>query len=272
MGAQLREHYAYEESSNLGLNNFAVWESLVNVAVVHKEKQPPTKWNWWYDGIIDWMLANPDKTFKECAKEFGVSEGWLRLIRLSDMFQERWAIRRKEYSDKVDQALVRKLTKVADTSLTIIQQRLDSQETSRTPLEDVTGIMESSLKALGYGVPRGGGVTVNTQVGVVDAGASAKTILEARGRIRASEAGAVPGSPPTSSDWERNGGSSPPFHELELEAESATSNSQLALPLEDLGPAARVLNGSRDETVGGLDSPALPSVPAPRRRSVLDDL
>ena len=46
------------------------------------------KLGWWHTAIMEWMLANPDKTLRECAENFDVTQPWLSSVINSDLFQE----------------------------------------------------------------------------------------------------------------------------------------------------------------------------------------
>lgn len=120
------------------------------------------RWRWWYDAIIDLLLANPDLTQGEIAKRLGKAPSTISLIMTSDTFKSHFASRRQAFSEAHDFATVSKLQKVADLALDGVIKTLETRR-DKIPLGQLNTIQEKALERLGYGVqaPAKGGVTVN---------------------------------------------------------------------------------------------------------------
>lgn len=109
----------------------------------------PKKWNWWYDRIIDWMIANPDKLLGECAHEMNVSQSWLSVITNSDMFQDAFKARSKEHSDVALIGVREKAFAAADMALDALNKRLETQAPV-LPVSTLLEITDVTMKRFGY--------------------------------------------------------------------------------------------------------------------------
>lgn len=97
-----------------------------------------------HEAILQYMLANPDKTQFEVADHFGISWGWLSVIVNSDLFQEK----RREREDELFKFSVRdRLEAVAYTGLDKTEQLLSSTQS----LRDASDATDKALARLGYG-------------------------------------------------------------------------------------------------------------------------
>lgn len=162
-------------------------------------KWRPTSAMMWYDGIIDDILANPGTSIKETAARLNRAAGTLYIIVNSDLFKARYAQRRKEHSDALQQKLTAKLTGVASLALDSVKEKLEKQR-DQVPLPQLVEIVTGTIDRLGYAPQRGGGpsVVVNTNAQAVAAAPSASPDALAKARMhlrtlelqRASESGA----------------------------------------------------------------------------------
>jgi hypothetical protein len=109
------------------------------------------RFRWWYDNIIDWMLANPDKPLADCAKAVGRSADTIRTISNTDIFKSRLADRRTDMNLRMADALVELSSSVAMSSLREIQTRLRDNP-AKIPLGSLSDIADKALNRLGYGV------------------------------------------------------------------------------------------------------------------------
>lgn len=143
----------------------------------------------WYEEIIDLILWNPRIRNEEIAERLSTSQQYICLIRNSDSFRARFAQRRALLSEARTEALVGRLTSVADRSLELISEELDPSRTSsrRPKLERLIDLMDKSLNRLGYGA-KTSEVVNNQVVQQVNVGASAAAIAEARKAIQQSQA------------------------------------------------------------------------------------
>lgn len=136
---------------------------------------------WWYDAIIDWMLANPGKTQVECAKHFGKAPNTIHMIVTSDLFRARFAQRRAEVNAELRDQIVDKTARVASKALDVIHERLVDNPAS-VPLSLANDIMGKTLDRLGFGQPA---ISPHQQVNVqVNVPVSRDVLDAARSDIR----------------------------------------------------------------------------------------
>lgn len=160
-----------------------------------ERKYGPRTYQWWWEALVDWMIANPGKPVYHAATEFGKSVNYIYAVTSSDMFKERYNERRAAIAQGLNEQILEKTARVAVKGLDLIHDRLASQDVSKTKLETLTEVTDSALKALGYGVPRGPSVVVNNNnsAQVIETAASPATLLEARKRIRETQAPVIEG-------------------------------------------------------------------------------
>ena len=140
------------------------------------------KLSWWHESILDWELENPERSMRECSVTFGISETWLSIIRNSDIYKEYAAQRRLEHNANVSMSVVERVEAVADTSLEVLQERIDS-ERNTIGLGVVNDTCTMALKALGFGSKgsdRGG----DTQVNLILGAASPELLGRARDKMK----------------------------------------------------------------------------------------
>ena len=136
----------------------------------------------WYDSIIDDILSNPGTTLKATAKRLGRADTTICSVVSSDLFKARWAQRREQFSQALDERLTRKLAAVAekglDATIEILEKKRDS-----IPLPVLNETVKNSLDRLGYGpsAPASPPVIVNNNV------VSAEALAAARENLRAIE-------------------------------------------------------------------------------------
>lgn len=150
----------------------------------------PQKNHWWYEAIIDWMIANPQGTLMECAAALQVHKQTITLIQASDVFQERYAEARQRLREKTHERIMERLGTIATKGLEIIEKRLDGEKVvPKSSLQTISDVTQKSLSALGYGQQKGGGVTIINQNQQVEVGASKQAVEEARKQIRRQQDG-----------------------------------------------------------------------------------
>jgi hypothetical protein len=138
---------------------------------------------WYYDSIINWMIANPGKPLYECAAAIGRTPATLSVIINSDMFKAALAKRKDEFHTQHDIGLIEKNTKIAHASLDAILDTL-TKRGSAIPLDSLKELSDSALTRLGYGMQKQpaespAAVQVNVVVPV-----SATDLAEARMALR----------------------------------------------------------------------------------------
>ncbi len=111
--------------------------------------------SYWHQAIIDWELNNPEKTMNECARVFGVTAGWMSVIRKSDVFQEYAARRRQEHNEGVSKSITERVEELAGNAVEVLNERIIAERAS-IGLAVVNTSADMALKALGFGVRKGG--------------------------------------------------------------------------------------------------------------------
>lgn len=133
-------------------------ESALGVATgAAQDKSSIKRLSHTHEEIARWLLENPTRPLKDCAKEFGYTQSWLSCIIHSDAFQARL----KKLQDGADAITIldvpARLRGVAASALDGLGDQVD------TALKDGNGIAhrqflldasELALKSLGYGVSK----------------------------------------------------------------------------------------------------------------------
>ncbi len=130
-----------------------------------------------HEQIINWLLANPDKTLGDCAKFFNYTQAWLSQVIHSDMFQMEYQARARELGGLVVHTLNNELTALASEAIQASRERIRTGGASERFIADTT---KNVLERLGYGSPKVGNEKV--QVNVLVSGAE---IMAARQRATA---------------------------------------------------------------------------------------
>lgn len=111
----------------------------------------PNKMSHRHDAIMDWMIANPDKTLGECAVEMGYTQPWLSVIVNSDMFQARYRERRDELEGVIHFDVKARLMAATSIALDKTMERLHVgpseqflQNTTKNLVTTVFGVREES--------------------------------------------------------------------------------------------------------------------------------
>jgi uncharacterized protein len=147
------------------------------------------RWRWWYPGIADWIIRNPEGKLQDCALELQKAYTTIAFIVRTDLFQEYLAQRRQQWQKDHDFTIVAKVTRVAERSLDLLLDKMEKQA-DKIPMQLVTEVATSALDRLGYG-PKTSGAAVNVNVNngqqVVMMPISAAALEEARDAIREAE-------------------------------------------------------------------------------------
>lgn len=101
-----------------------------------------------HEEVLMWLLMNPDKPQRECARELNFTEGWLSQIISSDLFQIRLSELREQDFNVSILSLREKLTAVANMSL---EKQLEKLEVEQD-FDKIQKAGDSALKRLGYGI------------------------------------------------------------------------------------------------------------------------
>jgi hypothetical protein len=145
----------------------------------------PQKWSWWYDGIIDWMIAHPGGKLKDCAADLNRSPNTISYVVNCDAFRDRLAQRREEFKMWHDFTIISKTQEVAVAALDAMLVQLQTKR-DKIPLKDSSAAASTALQALGFGAKPGANVEVNVGPGAGQKvlNVSRETLEKSRASIR----------------------------------------------------------------------------------------
>lgn len=151
----------------------------------------PAKFNYWYEALIDLLIANPEMLQSERARRLGRTQAWVSMIENSDSFKERYALRRANHSSRVSQLVEDKLHNVTNLALDKLKDALETKDIKPEFALDAT---DTLLQRLGYtgksekaAAPQPSGPMIIQVVNPV----SPSVLKEAQTAIRANEEGHV---------------------------------------------------------------------------------
>jgi hypothetical protein len=141
--------------------------------------------NYRYEGIIDFMLANPEMKRGEIAEELGYTQAWFSSLTHSDAFINRYAERRQELEEELMGRHVARLHTLAEKSAKRVEEALEPDDEREVDPRFALDVHSKVLSNLGFGPKPNGGQggtgpsTVNTTVNVV----TQEKLSEARRRV-----------------------------------------------------------------------------------------
>lgn len=107
-----------------------------------------------HQGVLEWLILNPDKPLGDCAKHLGYTLSWVSQIVHSDMFQARYKQLCEEAGQEAVHTINNQLKAATATALEKTIERLEG-----TPTERFLGeTLKTTLEALGFS---GGGHSQN---------------------------------------------------------------------------------------------------------------
>lgn len=165
---------------------------------LNDERRRTIRYVWWYDSIIDIMLANPGIKIKDIAKKIGKHANWVGLIMSSDTFKLHWAHRRQnlnlDINDTLAQEITGRVSNVAIKTLDLVLDAIDENPLAINPVVAMD-MADKMLNRLGYG-PKvanpGTQVSVSGNANVAVVTASPEAFERARARVRELEAARRP--------------------------------------------------------------------------------
>jgi hypothetical protein len=104
----------------------------------------------WHERLADALIARPDVSMGELAKEFGVTPAWLSTVKNSDAFQEFFRRRSDAHSNQLLHDVRDRAIGAADQAIEEIQKRLD-QNGSVMPFDSLLETADVMLKRAGFG-------------------------------------------------------------------------------------------------------------------------
>jgi hypothetical protein len=121
---------------------------------------------WWHGSLINWLLLNADKTQRDAAKHFGVTETYISTLMKADFFKLAFSKAQDRLLGKVQDATIEKLRGLTDATLDCLSERI-ARERDSMPILEVRETCEMALRASGYGShadSRSGATTMNNVI------------------------------------------------------------------------------------------------------------
>ncbi len=104
-----------------------------------------------HEQIALWLVENPAGRQGDCARAFGMTQGWMSQIIASDLFQARLASLRDQ---EMEIGVLSIRERMAGLALQALEQMTDRLEAEQD-LERIHKVADGMLKRLGYGEGRG---------------------------------------------------------------------------------------------------------------------
>lgn len=100
-----------------------------------------------HEGILVWLIENPDRPLGECAKELGYTPAWISTVIYTDMFQEEYQRLCKEKRVIATHTIANRLGRIGAKALDLIEKRLEAGAVSEKFLQSVAA---DTLDRLGF--------------------------------------------------------------------------------------------------------------------------
>lgn len=153
-----------------------------------------------HDAIMEWLLANPEKTQGDCARAFGVTQAWMSTIVNSHVFQSRYQTVLQDRMESQIMPLRDKLVGLVDASVEKLMLQVEVTSDPQLCLNIVDKVGKRLPPEQGGEQPRpNGGLVQNTQLNFY-ASVSKEELEKARETYRRANPVALP--PPTGGDCE----------------------------------------------------------------------
>jgi len=101
-----------------------------------------------HDYILDWLICNPHRSQRECARELGYTEAWLSQIINSDLFQAEYKKKCRERGLVAVHSIANQMTSAASLALERSIEILSNGTASERFIGDTR---DSLLDRLGFG-------------------------------------------------------------------------------------------------------------------------
>lgn len=135
-----------------------------------------------HEAIMNWMIANPERSQRECADAFGYTQSWLSTMVHSNLFQARLKEKQSELFSVIAGSIQEKMSAAADIGVQKLAAKLEESEDAKFILS-ATSLM---LDKLGFGAATrvaGAGQVNNAPVQNNFYMASPADLAAARGKI-----------------------------------------------------------------------------------------
>lgn len=160
----------------------AALASPVPLGTPHAGKPHRQRFSHWYESIIDWLIANPGGSIRDCAKALGRGESTVYIVTTSSLFKARYAERRREHAALLSSSLIETQENLAFDVLSELHTRV-RENPAKISTQLLTEIANSTLQRLGYGAPQ-----TAPQAAPVTVNIDARVMEEARALARSHQA------------------------------------------------------------------------------------
>lgn len=145
------------------------------------------KIQWWWEAIIDVMLAHPEEDKREIAARLRVTPQTIYNITGTDMFQLRYSERREALNKTITEQIGVLTGRVAIRALETMYEKLSVEQRDKVPLKALADITDKTLSHLGY-APRLPGGPAPAQALQVNVTVNSDVLARAQQRLREVEA------------------------------------------------------------------------------------
>lgn len=81
-----------------------------------------------HEQLLNWLVLNPDRSLRECADQFQISQSWLSQVIHSDLFQHALKEKQLAIGLRVAESIPAKLRRVADIAVEKLTEKLEQTE------------------------------------------------------------------------------------------------------------------------------------------------
>ena len=81
-----------------------------------------------HEMMLNWLVLNPDRSLRECADHFQVSQSWLSQVIHSDIFQHALKEKQEAIALRVADSIPAKLRRAADIAVEKLTEKLEETE------------------------------------------------------------------------------------------------------------------------------------------------
>lgn len=135
--------------------------------------------NHMHDQIMNWLIANPEKLLRDCARHFNITQTWLSIVIHSDVFKARF----RERQDYVFRVVAADVPEKLHAAASMVTDQLMEQLEKNTDRNFTLDAFDKILHRAGYAPAssRNGGGSLNVQVNTYTVDKA--VLAEARARI-----------------------------------------------------------------------------------------
>lgn len=94
-----------------------------------------------HDQIMNWLIANPERSLRECADAFGYTQSWLSCLIHSDVFQAKFRERQDSVFSRIASNTEEKLTGLANMVAEKLSEKVEASQDPKFLLDSFDKIM-----------------------------------------------------------------------------------------------------------------------------------